>query len=133
MPSAPASSSPAQGPSGPFSSESLTREPSRFALAVTRVENCVANMNRIGEQMASLAEQRRKLQDELRGIQCQINEEFERILKPSRPNPAKVVSRSVAGSDNGSSSAPCSSPLRMESRLPELEPVDEQTLARAAS
>ena len=129
-----ASSSTSSTP-GPFSAESLSREPSRFALAVTRVENCIATMNRIGEQMASLAEQRRKLQDEMRGIQCQINEEFERILKPSRPSVAKVVSRSVSGSDNGSSSssAPCASPLRMESRLPELESADEPALARAAS
>jgi hypothetical protein len=116
----------------PFSSESLTREPSRFAQAVTRVENCLASMQRIGEQIASLAEQRRKLQDELRGIQCQINEEFERILKPSRPTGAKVVSRSVAGPDNAPPAPPS---LRMDasSRLPEPEPPEETVLARAAS
>src|SRR4051812_48804860 len=101
----------------PFSSDQVSqpgsRESSPFAQAVQRVENCLAAMQKINEQISGLAEQRRKVQDELRGIQCQMNEEFDRILKPARaPSaaPGKVVARNV----------PCGAELkpalRMDSR-----------------
>src|SRR5437588_3071080 len=86
-----------QAPVTPFSTDLMpqsSRESSPFAQAVQRVENCLAAMQKINEQIAGLAEQRRKVQDELRGIQCQMNEEFDRILKPARaPSaaPGKVV------------------------------------------
>jgi hypothetical protein len=108
----------------PFSADTLSREQSRFAIVIQRVENCLSSMTRINEQIQSLVEQRRKIQDELRGIQCQINDEFERILKPARPAATKVVARAVNG-ENGSG-------LKMDSRLPP-EPADEIALARAAS
>ena len=114
-------SSPSNGsaaaPPCPFSADSLNRDQSCFAQAVQRVENCLTSMQRINDQISSLAQQRRKLQDELRGIQCQINEEFERILKPTRsaPAPAKVVSRTVTPE-------PVTA-LRMESRMAEIDPV----------
>jgi hypothetical protein len=37
-------------------------------------------LQRVDEQLQTLVDQRKKLQDELRGIQTQINEEFERLL-----------------------------------------------------
>ena len=121
----------------PFSTDTLPesglREPSRFAQAVLRVENCLAGMQKINEQIAGLAEQRRKIQDELRGIQCQMNEEFDRILKPARAAgsaPAKVVARNT----------PCGSEikpvLRMDSRSDSrLDLMDqaEELSGRAAS
>ncbi len=122
----------------PFSSESASntgssRESSPFAQAVQRVENCLTAMQKINEQIAGLAEQRRKVQDELRGIQCQMNEEFDRILKPARaPSsaPAKVVARNVPG---GAEMKPA---LRMDSRqdarLDLMEDASELA-ARAAS
>ncbi len=38
-------------------------------------------LQRVDEQLTSLLDQRKKLQEELRGIQTQINEEFERLLQ----------------------------------------------------
>jgi hypothetical protein len=79
-----------------FSSEKLGREPSKFAAAVQRVEACLAGIQGINERMAAMAEQRRQMYDELRTIQGQINEEFDRILtKPGRATPTKVVTRAV--------------------------------------
>lgn len=79
-----------------FSSESLGREPTKFAAAVQRVEASLAAIAGINERIAALADQRRKVYEDLRGIQAQINEEFERILsKPGRAAPTKVVARAV--------------------------------------
>ena len=44
----------------------------------------MVTMQRVDEQLAALLEQRRKLQDELRCCQLQINEEFERIMHAAR-------------------------------------------------
>jgi predicted nucleic acid-binding Zn-ribbon protein len=41
----------------------------------------MVTIQRIDEQMQSLADQRRKLQDELRGVQALINEEFDRVMQ----------------------------------------------------
>jgi hypothetical protein len=80
-----------------FSNESLGREPSRFALAVQRVEACLASIAGINERITALAEQRRKIHEELRGIQGQINDEFDRILTKQGKGggPTKVVARAV--------------------------------------
>ena len=105
----------------PFSSESVPqpccREPSRFAQALQRVEGCLASMQKINEQIAGLAEQRRKVQDELRGIQCQMNEEFDRILKPAR---AGNVAGNVAG--NGAQGKVEELARRVEQARPEAQP-----------
>ena len=129
----------------PFSTDTVpqtgalngARESSRFAQAVQRVENCLAAMQKINEQIAGLAEQRRKVQDELRGIQCQMNEEFDRILKPARAGngagngaQSKVVARNV----------PCGAEIkpalrldsRGDSRMDLIEEANELA-ARAAS
>lgn len=90
-----------------------SRGATRIGAAMHRAENCVSAMQRINEQIASLAEQRRKLQDELRGIQCQVNEEFDRILKPSKALPAKVVSREVEPGKDGAAKDQAET-LRME-------------------
>ena len=40
----------------------------------------MVTLQRIDDQLQSLADQRKKLQEELRGIQVQINDEFDRLL-----------------------------------------------------
>src|SRR5687768_38787 len=40
----------------------------------------MVTLQRIDDQLMSLADQRKKLQEELRGIQIQINDEFDRLL-----------------------------------------------------
>ncbi len=51
------------------------------------------SLARIDEQLATLMDQRRKLQEELRAVQAQINEEFDRTMKLSEEAPAKLLAR----------------------------------------
>jgi predicted nucleic acid-binding Zn-ribbon protein len=41
----------------------------------------MTTLQRIDEQIAALAEQRRKIQEELRAVQTLINEEFDRVVR----------------------------------------------------
>jgi uncharacterized UPF0160 family protein len=50
----------------------------------------IAALQRVDEQIAALMEQRRKATDELRAIQNQINQEFQRVLELNRTAPADV-------------------------------------------
>jgi hypothetical protein len=43
----------------------------------------IVTLQRIDEQLTSLLDQRRKLQDELREVQSQINDEFNRVIRDS--------------------------------------------------
>ena len=45
-------------------------------------------LQRIDEQLNGILDQRRKLQDELRDVQGQINEEFDRVIKDAQEAPA---------------------------------------------
>ena len=47
----------------------------------------MTTMQRIDEQIQALNDQRRKLQDELRAVQALINEEFDRVVQTSPPEP----------------------------------------------
>ncbi len=44
----------------------------------------IVTLQRIDEQLGALVEQRKKLQDELRGGQALINEEFDRVIESSQ-------------------------------------------------
>jgi DNA repair ATPase RecN len=48
----------------------------------------LVTLQRIDEQLTSILDQRRKLQDELRDVQGQINEEFDRVIKDAQEAPA---------------------------------------------
>lgn len=62
-----------------------------------RAHQKMVMLNRVEEQVQQLLNQRRSIQDELRGIQAQINDEFDRLLR--------------AG--NGTAGASVSSPSRL--------------------
>ncbi len=109
----------------PFNSGAAPRDMSRFAQSLQQVEACLSSLQRLNEQITALAAQRRGIQDELRSIQTHINDEFDRILKPSRPAAAKVVSRTVPPD-----AAPA---LRMGGDLTDGESETAGALARAAS
>lgn len=47
----------------------------------------MTTMQRIDEQIHALADQRRKLQEELRAVQALINEEFDRVVQTTSPEP----------------------------------------------
>ena len=55
-----------------------------------RAHNKIVALQKLDDQIAMLAEQHRKLQDEVRGIRSEINEEFERALK-SNQAPLKLA------------------------------------------
>jgi len=50
-------------------------------------------LQRVDEQLAGLLDQRRKIQDELRSVQTQINEEFDRVMKQADAAPARLLSQ----------------------------------------
>jgi chaperonin cofactor prefoldin len=69
----------------------------------------LVTLQRIDEQLTSLLDQRKKLQDELREVQTQINEEFDRVIKDVQETQPRLVAqvgdqvstKSRRGSTNG--------------------------------
>ena len=49
-------------------------------------------LQRLDAQLASLLEQRRKIQDELSSVQSQINDEFDRVMRQAEETPARILS-----------------------------------------
>ena len=68
---------------------------------------------RLDAQLASLLEQRRKIQDELSSVQSQINDEFDRVMRQAEETPARILTEIAENSRNGSA------PARPAGRLPE--------------
>ena len=54
---------------------------------------CLVTMQRIEEQMAALAERRRRAQAELREAQAQLNEEIDRAAAPVEESSIKISHR----------------------------------------
>ena len=65
-------------------------------------------LQRVDEQVQSLLDQRKKLHDELRGIQTQINDEFDRLLGGDEPLPKLNADTKAPNKRNGKDT------LRME-------------------
>jgi hypothetical protein len=66
----------------------------------------MTTMQRIDEQIQALIDQRRKLQEELRAVQALINEEFDRVVQTSGPEPTgRMLTMTTTDSvrDNGHS------------------------------
>lgn len=59
-------------------------------------------LQRVDEQLAGLLDQRRKIQEELRSVQTQINEEFDRVMKQADAAPARLLSQIAEQMDGGS-------------------------------
>jgi hypothetical protein len=53
----------------------------------------MVTLQRLDEQLTGLLEQRKKLQDELRGVQALINEEFDRVVVEAQEAPARLVAQ----------------------------------------
>ncbi len=51
----------------------------------------MVTLQRLDEQVAAILDQRKKLQEELRDVQSQINEEFERVMAASEQAPARLL------------------------------------------
>jgi hypothetical protein len=62
---------------------STGKESSQSVQLFQRAHQKMVILQRVEDQMQQLLNQRRSIQDELRGIQVQINEEFDRLLRAS--------------------------------------------------
>lgn len=71
-------------------------------------------LQRLDEQIAAIFAQRRKLQEELKDIQSQINEEFDRVIRQADQAPRKLLAEVIA--PRGGSG---------EGRMDRLEPAEE--------
>lgn len=74
-------------------------------------------LQRLDAQLASLLEQRRKIQDELSAVQSQINDEFDRVMRQAEETPARILTEIAETSRNGA-------PARAAGRLPEPETAE---------
>lgn len=63
-----------------------------------RAHQKMVMLQRVEDQLQQLLNQRRSIQDELRGIQVQINEEFDRLLKA---NAAAAAAAAGGASSSG--------------------------------
>jgi len=76
-------------------------------------------LQRLDAQLASLLEQRRKIQDELSAVQSNINDEFDRVMRAAEETPARILTEIAESARNGSAT-----PARPAGRLPEPETAD---------
>jgi hypothetical protein len=88
-----------------FESRPESRE-STLTSVLQKAQSASAALQRIEEQMLSLVEQRRKMLADLKGVQGQINDEFDRVFRAK-----KAADASGNGNGNGSG---IHSPVRVE-------------------
>jgi len=75
-----------------MAAKNTSRDSARFVLLFQKAHGHVAAMQRVDDQIASMFEQRRKTLDELRAVQAQINDEFQRVYELDRVVPADTLS-----------------------------------------
>ncbi len=68
-----------------------TKENSASVQLFQRAHQKMVMLQRVEDQVQQLLNQRRSIQDELRGIQVQINEEFDRLLKAGQAVPTRLL------------------------------------------
>ena len=96
-----------------------SRDSTRFVALFQKAHNSIANVQRLDEQIAALFEQRRKALEDLRAVQSQINNEFDRMLELDRVVPADMLA--ADGRNNGKakdSNAPEIKSARTEGSIP---------------
>jgi hypothetical protein len=57
----------------------------------------LSTLQRIDDQFANLIEQRRRLQEEIRSLQAQINDEFDRVMDEDQETPARALAQIAEG------------------------------------
>ena len=78
--------------------------PSPSAALFQKAHAKMVTLSRVDEQLAGLLEQRRKLADELKSVQSQINEEFDRVMREAQAAPARMLAQ--FGGDGAALKAP---------------------------
>jgi hypothetical protein len=115
----------------------MSRDSTRFVALFQKAHGCIANVQRLDEQIATLFEQRRKALEDLRTVQSQINGEFDRMLELDRVIPADMLAADrTAGSEAngkpGVKEAAAAEPrMAAEGAIP-LEPENEPPASRLA-
>ena len=106
----------ANDPAVANSSASVQNGPPNAAVALFQKAHAkMVTMQRVDEQLTTLMEQRRKLQDELRCCQLQINEEFERIMHAAREGEARFNAQySDVAANRARRNGSGKDPLRLE-------------------
>jgi hypothetical protein len=98
--------------------ESAAREVnSAVAALFQKAQGKMVMLQRLDAQLASLLEQRRKIQDELTAVQIQVNDEFDRVLRQAEETPSRILAEIADPSRNGSVPRP-------PARLGEVEPAN---------
>jgi hypothetical protein len=83
-------------------SQSQQQQTSPTVALFQKAHQRMVMLQRLDEQLTGIVEQRRRLQDELRGIQFQINEEFDRMMKAAEEGPARILGQiAETGRSNG--------------------------------
>ena len=86
---------------------STTTEAASPAVALfQKVHGKMVMLQRLDSQLATLIEQRRKVQQEIIGLQGQINEEIDRQLRTADELPARILSEIAETTRNGEMSPP---------------------------
>ncbi len=73
-----------------MSSETTIGDISPTVALFQRAHQKMTQLGRIDEQIGQLLARRRGLQDELRSVQAEINDEFDRQLRPVEEPPVKM-------------------------------------------
>lgn len=72
-----------------------SREMTSMVALFQRAHNKIVSLQRLDDQIASLVAQHERLQEEVRGVQAEINEEFEKALRYNQA-PEKLPAGLVA-------------------------------------
>jgi hypothetical protein len=80
--------------------ESATQGSSPAVGLFQKAHGKMVMLQRLDAQLASLLEQRRKIQDELSSVQAQINDEFDRVMRQAEETPARILTEIADTSRN---------------------------------
>lgn len=81
----------------PAAAAPSSKESSQSVQLFQRAHQKMVILQRVEEQVQQLLNQRRSIQDELRGIQVQINEEFDRLLRAGNGGAASANATRILG------------------------------------
>lgn len=74
-----------------MANDTASRESSPAVALFQKAHQKMVTLQRLDEQLAALLDQRKKLQEELRDVQSNINEEFERVMTVAAEAPIKLL------------------------------------------
>jgi molecular chaperone GrpE (heat shock protein) len=77
--------------------ETASKEQSPAVALFQKAHQKMVTLQRLDEQIALIMEQRKRIQEELRDVQSQINGEFDRVMKAAAESPAKLLVGMVEG------------------------------------